>query len=574
MSTITQSPGSSQKTQIAIVVFLFILTVVSLYLFRASEQTNNALFYLHSAATGVRLFEPPAHLLYGAILHTLHSGISTIASFNSIWAGQVHGIVWATVLIISIYMIVQRVIGSAIVGLISAIFMLVLNGFWVYSTQAETYVPMLAPLALIGALIICHSEQPLTWKEHLTYAALLFASIMYHQMGVLFVVPLSYYLISKWERRGVKDLIIVLFISGLATLSAYLLVFVLTQPGSILKDFIHWVLHYRYEFDELGKISHFNLTSLLQFLHSQLNSLVVLPKGLGILQKPLTAFFLMLLALVLIWNIVQVFRRANHYHVRSFLLIWYFTYAIFCIWWNPSVYKFLFPNLVPIIVLSAFMFFDVLESTKHETRIRRVVLPFLVILFILIAGLNFNYSFLPIHGSKGPYYKVAAKLHESMDPECNIYVNSNVAFNLMYYFEREQAKSLKKLFIGFYEDTASDANRFDNDVCTLTQINAVSSPYYLKKAQQYNLNQPWSEFIKWILGVKLLGQSVTYHPYKVINYGAGRHHIIVDRTSRLELDRLELLLTQVREDVERVSELESATLISREDRHKKLVFGY
>jgi len=213
-------------------------------------------------------------------------------------------------------------------------------------------------------------------------------------------------------------------------------------------------------------------------------------------------------------------------------------------------------------------------STKHELQIRKIVPLFLVILFITIAGLNFHYSFLPIHGSKGPYYKVATKLHESVDPSCNIYVNSNVAFNLMYYFEIEQAKSLKKLYIAFFEDIASDVNRFDNEICTLTQVSAISLPYYSKKAKQYNLDQPWSEFIRWILGVKELGQSVIYHPYKVMNYGAGRHYIVIDRSSQLELDRLESLLKQVREDVERVTESESATLSSRADRHKKLVFGY
>jgi hypothetical protein len=574
MSTTAHAPGSSQKTHIAIVGSLFVVTVVSLYLFRASEQTNNALFYLHAAATGVRLFEPPAHLLYGAILRLLHSAISSFASFNSIWAGQIHGLVWATVAVISIYMIVQRVIGSAIVGLIAAIFMLVLNGFWTYSTQAETYVPMLAPLALLGALIVCHSEHALSWRERLAYSALLFASIMYHQMGVLFVIPLSYYFIFKWGRSGAKDLIIILFISGMATLSAYLLVFVMTQPGSVIKDFIHWVLHYRYEFDELGKISHFNIKSLLQFIQSQLNSLVVLPKGLGILQKPLSVFLLMLPAIALIWNTVQVLRKANHYHVRAFFLIWYVTYAVFCIWWNPSVYKFLFPTLVPIVVLSTLMFYDVLVSIKYKFYLRSIVPLFLAVLFISITSLNFHYSFLPIHESKGPYYKDAVYLHESVDPSCNIYVNSNVAFNLMYYFDVQRAESLKKLFIEFHEDTSNDKDRFNNEYCTLTPVSAISPLYYSNKSQQYNLNQPWSEFIKWIFGVEALGPTVTYHPYKVMDDAAGMHYFVIDRTSRIELDQLESLLTQVLEDVERVSESESAALVSRGDRNKKLIFGY
>lgn len=161
-----------------------------------------------------------------------------------------------------------------------------------------------------------------------------------------------------------------------------------------------------------------------------------------------------------------------------------------------------------------------------------------------------------------------------MDPRCNVYVNSNVAFNLMYYFDMKRAQSLKKLFIGFSEDTANDGNRFDNEVCTLTPVSAVSPPYYLKKSQQYNLNQSWSEYVKWILGVKTLGPSVTYHPYKVMSDGAGMHYVVIDRTSRMELDQLESLLAQVLEDVERVSESESAIPISGGDRNKKLVFGY
>jgi len=105
----------------------------------------------------------PHHLLFIPIVHFIFLAVSSLGGpCDAICAAQFHNIMWAIVTVLSCYFAVRHLLVSNLFGVLAGISLLITQGFWMYSTQADVYIPAMGCLALIAAILIVHDNPNLT----------------------------------------------------------------------------------------------------------------------------------------------------------------------------------------------------------------------------------------------------------------------------------------------------------------------------------------------------------------------------------------------------------------------------
>ena len=557
MLRIHEQIEKSWVARVGIALLLIALIFAFLYSLRATEQTGDGISYAARIKTGHDLIHPQ-HLGYIPIIQAFHLVFSNLSNCDLICSGQIHSIIWAVITLISLYLLLRQLIGSAFGAFLASLFTLVSHNFWVYSTQLEVYVPALGCLTLLTAILYLRCTTSCRISHLAILSGLWALSIFYHQANVIFIVPLGYYIISTQGKMGWRQVGIISVLSGIVVLSGYLFTFWSTNPEKTIGEFFNFTIALaKVPMTDWGSFVPWSKSAILSVITSQFSVFEVLPEYFRDLSEPFSKFEILTIAFIigfiLLWNIVQCFRRVPEYNVRVFFLLWYVSYLLFFLKWDPRVHKFFIPTVVPLVVLGSVMLRDILAPSRISKLTQITAIGFICCFIIATFLSNLFSSILPLRNSFGaPYYE--AETIDILAPKnCMIYDYGHNIESLAYYFNRnyDDRESIRQLYSNFYNSATAHSLRndmsFQNEACSFIRLGYVSSHYFNGMTNGYLDSSKWSDFIKWFFGVQYQGEdnSVTYNPFIEVSHEGGPSYIIINRSKRVPAVSVEKLFQKI-----------------------------
>jgi hypothetical protein len=492
--------------QILPICFLAAFTFLLFFLLRSASQTLDSLDYALSAKTGDGIFHPH-HLLYTPFLYVFHQLISQICgSCNTIVSAQVFNILWAIAAVISIFLVVRKLLDSSFAGLSAALLLLVSQGFWLYSTMAEVYVPALGSLALLLVIVLAHRNVHLTTPQILGAASLWALAVFFHQTNILFVVPLGLFLVIREGRHGYQTLTAIMCLGALLLLTGYVMAFLFTSEPKTLAGFFEFSLNYAVVPDpDWGTLDNVSLYGVSQLLGSQSwNFVEVSPDFEQILILILAISIMALFG----WNLWSIFRHAPHAAVRALLLAWLASYFLFFLWWLPREKEFFIVTLFPIIVL-AFLTLGNLTSVVTFPHSRKLIPVSALVMASVLLVMNLQTTILPSHASLGSGYRKASNLATIAPPKCVI-VNDDLAINnLRYYFNHaQQGINVREALIYFYQNEHLPQDlHLTGDACIVVDLRYVDPDYRIRGFDGHKSPSEWFYYMEWLFDFEYDSES-------------------------------------------------------------------
>ena len=501
------------------------VALVVLFALRASEQTADSLDYALAARTGRGMFHPH-HLLFSPIVRLFGLLTAVVSpSQDPILAGQIHNILWAVVVLVSIQIVAREILGTETGALLAALGLLACRGFWLYATEIEAYVPALGCLALIVAILARRRERPLERRHHVLLAALLAAAVFYHQGNVVFCVPLAWYLMAggRKDRRGV---VTIFGLAGLAVLCGYVAAFRYSdaqesaaaalgvQPGTGIGGFVRFCLAYAFHPSPgWGTWRNFGLLGAGRLVHSQLRDVITFPWSLRFVAIP---GFALMLAVLYAWHLRRLVKERTRDAMRGFLLAWLAAYHAFYLWWFPGEKEFFIIPLLPLALLLGLFVRDLLEGRELPRAWRRALLALALSGIGLLGASNLATTILPYHRSRGSAYQDASLLAARAPADCMPVVDYAVGQNLRYYFDRERFIEAQMPLFYFYQGRPlPEAYRLEGRPCVIADLALISPAYSLGGLNAYDRPDEWLRYFRWVFGpveprsVEILGGGGT-----------------------------------------------------------------
>jgi len=532
----------SQRTQQIIEVSLVTAsTFVLLFTLRAAEQTSDSLMWATAAKTGQGLFHPHS-LIYNAVVHLfLRALCKTGLSCDAIFAAQLHNIMWAIVASLSVYFIVKHILSSSLVGVLAALSLDVMLGFWVFSTEAEVYVPATACLAGLVAVLIARPKGNLSVARVAGITLFLATSVLYQQTNVLFCIPLGWYLFATQGRQRLNTTIAVLSLAGIIVLSAYVLAFLSVTTGRTIGEFITYCTAYLHvRFPNTATFAHFGVVGVGRLLHSQLWDIVG-PSAFGsmpVFSYAELAIFALLIAALLLWNIWQAAKDPAHSEIRILMLIWLVPYYVFFLWWEPQERDSFIITLIPILVLTFITLKDVCHRVVHSDHGRKIAIAVIAVLaVVIVSAVNFQ-AVLPTHRSKGPSYTEASDLARLAPQGC--LAISRCALPLTYYFGWEGGRNVdvEPVLYRFYRDETFGELPNLEDNCAIIAWSWLTPELKIWSRNGYICPSGWLDFAEWLFGFEYDSQHslVSCRQFDVV--GGDQSTYIVISPTRTEMNGL------------------------------------
>lgn len=563
-NTLLQNYGKT----VAVYIGLGAFTVAFLYFFRALEQSPNGLGYGMQVSTEeANLFYAP-HLLHMSIIRFFYVSLSGIAECDAICAGQIHSILWATTAVLGMYAILRHLTASALVALAGAMFLLVSNTFWVFATQLEVYAPVVGSLTLLATLLLLKTDRWPHTRHILACTAVWAVATLYHQANAIFFVPLATYMIAKFGVPAWKRITSISLLAGVFVLVTYAIAYLsvkesIAATSGNAQPFVTWMLALAdVPLTNWGSAENWSLFGLHRGLYSQVTSLVVLPDEVRPYQFPVLWRGALAIVAVLIWNMWRTVRRAPAFKERLFFLVWFVTYFVFFVWWDPGVLKFFLPSAVPIVALGALTFHDVMSLTRRiGVRNRyagRAAKGIVIGLAMLVIAGTFAFtlvgSIMPIRGNSGPalgpHYAEAAILDSIAPRDCFVYGWGHQLVNLQYYFGRrgEMLRTQRNIYEEYYrhvntkdkaEQARISARLFPDESCALIRLGFIGQKRFAFKTEGYMASPDWRSFLDWFFRAEYSeGRDlVTFDSFRVITHEERAPYVLIDRRIRDEADR-------------------------------------
>ncbi len=551
------------KDQLISVLFIVGLVLTLLVTTRAGQQTRDSLLYAFSAKTGQDLFHPH-HLIFTPAIHAFHLMLSPMhRSIDTVFAGQMHNILWATVGIVSFFWMLRYVSNATLMALLISILLLVTRGFWELSTQTTMYIPVTGILALLTAILIVQRRPQLGLGKIATLTLCFTLSVFYHQVNVLFAIPLGYYLVATEQKRGLRLWLTIVSIAGAVVLGSYIAVFLSITDTWSVGGFIQFCFAYTTELcfsgqciatpDSWGSLHNFGGRGSASLLQSLLWNFVVVPKSLMSVMISSIALFMGLLCL---WNIRQVFKRASQYKVRGFALIWMLTYTTFFLWWLPTYQHPLVTILLPTLLLASLSLEDVMAGPGHRdvdkrstlTSSRTLAAAAIMLLIALVSVRNFRTRVFPLHQPMSDSYLEAAELVALSDQKCMALTSYRVWNHLRYHFNAERVIQAKYPLSYFYQGGSLPAPyQFQEEHCILISALYVLPSYTVPShhpagSNGYRDTSHWLAYITSLFNLECdaHGKVVASRKFKVLNLDEGGPYLFIS-PYKIEIDGLQEL---------------------------------
>jgi hypothetical protein len=549
-----------------------ILSAVVLLALRAAELSGMSSGFAARTVVGEWYFFSH-HLLYQPIVRIFASALGPIGC-DVVCAGQVHSVLWAMVAVGSAYVIVHYLTHSIRAAVAAAALVLFSNGFWIFATQLEPYVPLLALNTLIAAIVVTRPERPLGRLEIGVLTGVFSFSLFFHQANVFFLVPLAIYLTVAHGRPGFWAVFKIGVLSGLIALGVNVLAFWGTHPGADFRDFYLWLNYYGVISNDAhgswDEIVTMDASRARDALRSLVSTFISVPSGF--VQRPVRLLVAAALALIVFWNTVQVKRQRPHARARLLLLLWTATFVIFFWWWHPGIWKFYIVVVTPVAILGTLMSMDIAGSTSAAPARRRVVGVLGVSAIAAVAAGNLHNSIWPLATKGSDIVALSGKLVEATPPDCMIYTERKFGGYIGYYFKRS-SRPFELMFLKYHysqvkpeiADAISASIDLKEDSCAVIPLNWLSRQDYERKnrrrsmrlvegAEQTESEMPeWDEFIRWILDVRPAPDAggVTHDVFTLFQIGAGDTFVAIDRRKREQVESMETILERIQAATDR-----------------------
>jgi hypothetical protein len=514
---------------------LAVITLTLLFVFRSLEQVGDALLYANKAKVGGLDFIPKK-LLLGSILAIFYSTLTSITNCDVIFAAQIHNFIWATMAILALYVAVEHMTDSRMTAFVAALFTLVTNGFWIWSNQADAYLPVLSCFALLAMLLIKHENTLSSGKHTLLLSTFIAMSVLYHQVSVLFCVAVGIYLLYSHGRFGLQKLMSVLVISGGVVLSLYVAAYLYRYPERTLMRFIDYTLRGATALPIWGTFENYTIKGARELLASQVGNIVIIPRSLEVLRKIVKLILASAFTFVFVWNVYKVIKKAPGHQARLFYLTWWLIYSLFSLWWLPTYRQLIVSTIVPIVALGSLTLCDLRVNLR--SRIKRIY--GIVGISLIIASIftsNLLASVLPMRSSRGEAYEEARKLFAIAGEECLTMSGWRDGLSLEYYFNRKPLYIRQQLRKFFYVSQAPEkrlALVSSKNLCSAGALKYVLPSHCIDNLDGYTKPVEWLAFVEWLFQVKYnaLSKHLTYSIMETVVDDANDVYLIIHHSSR------------------------------------------
>jgi hypothetical protein len=537
---------------------LFLFTILFLYALRPIEMSDNSLGYIsviQNTAEYMPFFYPP-HLLHAPIISVFHLSLSNLSSCDIKCSGMLHSVLWATITVVSTYIIARVVLASVLGSISTALTVLVAHGFWVFATQLEVYVPSVGCVTAATALLVTNRSRTLNPARVIAVSTLWALATMYHLANAFLFVPFCAFFYGTQGWAGWRQLAIVSILAGSIVLTTFLVVYNLVYGAWSLSAFLSWALDItKQPLTDWGSLSNWIRPSKLASAGwSQIKALTLLPEYLTLSQKPLWVIGTLTVAASLFWNLIQILRSPQFPTVRVYFLLLFATNFAFFTWWSPSVHKFYIPSSIPLVVLMALAVTD-LYARARGTLARGLIAGGVATAIAIVFVFNLS-SVLELRRSLGPDYAEAAILNRLAPKNCAIYATGHRLNALAVYFRRQNRVPTHLLEREFYRvatgESPAERALFEGEKCAFIALGFLSGRWYESRMDGYLDTGTWPGYIGYFFDVRPSseGGGITYDDFELVGEGDGPPYVLVRRGRRVHARSLDELTDLIRMEVD------------------------
>ena len=544
-------PGVLVVVVLTAIVFLFFFT------FRPLEFSDNAIHYMEAARRSTFAaphFYPP-HLLHAPMIDTAWSLFSTLGNCDLFCSATLYVGLWGTAGIVATFLLATSLLGSRAGGLATAIGLAVAHGYWVYAGQPEVYVPTVG--ATMIALALLATAGPVLQAGRIVLAAVFWAfACFFHLASVVLFVPFAILVLGRWGLGAWHRLVALYAVTGGIVLAGFLTAYgwVGARPLSA-EGFLGWVLEItdRPLTDWGSTANLLSVGQLVRAVWSQVKALVLLPEVLTLPlsppfdQLPIAVLVGSAIAATLLWNLVQLVRRAELAVERATLLATFGCLFVFFSWWDTSVHKFFIPSSAPLILLAAIALRDVARRLGEagRDRLAATVAAVLATMFLFNAA-----SVLELTRSRGPAYAEAAVLARLGGTECRLWVDGTQMGPLQLFYDRQNVGFFTRLPQDFYlravGSPPADPPPFTGEPCAFVPLGWLTRGHFEQTVRPYLPDGRWEDFIAYVLDARpgAEGGRISHNPAEIV-IGEALTYVLVDRRRRVESDGIEAVTAAI-----------------------------
>jgi len=523
-------------------IFSFV-TIALLFIFRSLEQTPDSLSYATAVRSGEGMFHPH-HILFAPAVKGVYLMISAFCtSCNVILAAQIHNILWASLAIGGGYLAVYRFTGATFTaGMVSSL-LAVSNGFWLFSTQAEVYVPATAPLILLTPLLAGEGHK-MDASRKIVAIFLLSLAVLYHQSNVLFCIPLFFLMSGESGMERLKAFLSIVLPAGMLVLLFYLGVFLSSGGGFSLARFVSFCIPYAsHPNPEWGTSANFSILGAGRLVDSQLRDLIHIPEGTSIFRYAAVGLFS--LFMLTLSGLAVYFLKLGKISQNqiSFPVVWLFTYYLFNLWWLPGEEELFISTIFPLLLLAGTVLKSVCETFLDAESTRRTQY-LLIAATVAIGVVNFTTTILPRSGDRGELYREAEAINDLSRNECAVIAGYGAVQNLSYYFDKKNADEIEAPLLSIYRFGRPDRTLLSAEAGCLIVPAKYLSPSYSVAGYSGLADPPgWLKLVEWILGIEYLDNGDITR-YRFVRRGASGEYLVITPHER-DKDVLKRLLLKL-----------------------------
>lgn len=482
---------------------LLVITILAtfygglLFYYRSIQQVADSLGIAYDIAQGSDMTNPH-HLLYVPIVYSLQHVVGLVHHFDAISIAQMHNIAWAMLAIAAIYTLVKQSTENIRMTMSAALLQMFSLLFWQFSTQAEVYVPAIACLLLISAYLATDRSRIMQWKSIVPVVALWVLAICYHQMAVLYAVPLAWIYFRYGSIKGLKHYLVMTSMAGAITLAAYIAVYMHRTDAFSVTGFMQYCVLYAYNNPDWGTFDHFGKLSELQRIVWNMAISYLPHHVVDQLPMPYTT------AAVILFFVVQLvlwIKTKDRSALRGSMLLWLFTCFLFLVWWTPGFEFFvmLSPAITILLILT-------LHDMASMVGLSTSKLPSLVTVLVIAILFNLNIktiAYTHTHADIG--HQKADHIAQHVDEDVLVIANFNVQLNLLYYHNISNTLESDGVFISSYHqaDSLETWQELHNAQKLLFEVWYLNPWYQPLSDNGWSRTQAWLHTFNALLNVQI-----------------------------------------------------------------------
>lgn len=517
---------------------LVLIAIFLLLSFRPQELIRDSAGWATVVASGHISIWHPHHLLYMPINWLFLQGLSIFCTnCNAVDAGQLHGAIWAIVMVLSVHYLVSSLTRRPFLGFALALLLLTSQSVWVLALQPQAYAPLIGTLSLLFAYLFNTRSQSYSLRWALTVSALFSLAVLYHQAMVLLSLPLAYYIATTKKPHGIKAASVILLVSGSMVLGLYLWATSHVMGELTLRSFYEFLTLFSQVMSDPKYLSfgNFTLGNFLILLNNQLDAIFVPPWNI---RKPVFILFILAIGLMLSWNVRQVIVRAPFCEERTLLMIIIAIFWAITLWFDPGGYGWPAFILLPIFILAGFCLADLMPFVQLIKPMSTWIYAALGLMVVGVACRNFSERILPMHFDKGAHYHYASSIAAVVPSECSIYeTQMHVYYDLIYYYSRGTRDFWDLITAAYYGD--SEKTRYfsslDQSPCVAVDTKYLDPSLNVSGKSGFQLPEQWLGLMVWLFDLRETAPGkFTWRDFHVVSAQNSHTYIIVNNQKKTE----------------------------------------